>query len=105
MGSDETLFGLLPVDDAPDVFEVLGPGILVVDIVGVLPDVDADDGHDVRAHVRDWILVVCDAERKSVLALVVNEPAPARALDGGCARVEHLDEAVDGAPTFNDCVE
>lgn len=102
LGCDETLFGLLPVDDAPDILEVLGPGILIVNVVGMLPDVDTDDGHNVGADICDWVLVGSSAVRESILSLVVDEPAPSRALDCSSACVEHLDESIDGTPAFDD---
>jgi len=105
LGCNEALFGLLPVDDAPDVLKVAGSGVLVVDVVGVLPDIDTDDGDDVGGDVGDGVLVGGSAVRQSVLALVVHEPSPAGALNGSCAGVENTDEAVDGTPALDDCVE
>ena len=39
LGGDESLLGLLPVDNLPEVLEVLGTGVPVVDIVSMLPDI------------------------------------------------------------------
>lgn len=70
----------------------------------MLPDVDVDDGHEVGAHIRDEVLVRRRTERQRILSLVVDEPAPAGALDRGSPLVEHLDEVVDGAPALKDGV-
>ena len=35
---------LVPVDNTPPVGDVLGAAVLVFEVVGVLPDVDAEDG-------------------------------------------------------------
>lgn len=43
---DEPVLHRLPVDDVPDGVDVLGPHVPVVDVVGVLPDVDPEEGHE-----------------------------------------------------------
>lgn len=70
----------------------------------MLPDIHVDDRHKVWAHIGDKILVSSGAEGEGVLALVVDEPAPAGTLDGGSALVEHADEFVVGTPALNDGV-
>lgn len=77
LASDQALFGLLPVDDGPHLLEVVGARVLVVQVVRVLPDVYVDDGHQVWAHISDEILVSSGTEGQRILALVVDEPAPA----------------------------
>lgn len=104
MGFDQALFGFLPVDDLPDVLKVLRSGVLVVQVVGVLPNVDADDGHEVGADVRNWVLVECFTVGENIGALVVHEPAPAGALNAGSALVERGDERVQGAPAGDEGV-
>ena len=48
---------LFPVDDAPDLVEELRSLVLVVQVVGVLPDVDTDDGYEEGADILNNILV------------------------------------------------
>ena len=103
-GGIETLLGLLPVDDLPHLFEVLRARVLVVKVIGVLPDVDVDDRDKVRAHIRDQVLVGSGTEVEGLLSLVVHEPAPAGSLDGGGARVEDADELLHGTPAADDSV-
>ena len=43
LGCHEALLGLLPIDDFPEVFEVLGSGIPVVDVVSMLPNITVND--------------------------------------------------------------
>lgn len=43
-GGSKTLLGLGPVHDGPDVLEVVDLDVLVVEVEGVLPDVNAEDG-------------------------------------------------------------
>jgi len=45
-------------------------------------------------------LVGSRAERQGLLALVINEPAPARALDASGACAKDADEFINAAPTF-----
>ena len=70
----------------------------------MLPDVDADDGHEVGADIRDWVLVGHFTVGEDVGALVVNEPSPARALDGSRALVKGRTEGVNAAPCVDDLV-
>ena len=43
-GIVESLFDPLPVDDLPDVLEEVGLRVFVVNVEGVLPDVDVEQG-------------------------------------------------------------
>ena len=56
-GSDKTLLNLLPVDNLPNVVEVLWSSILIVKVVGVLPDINSNERHKIRADIRNRILV------------------------------------------------
>ena len=94
----------MPVDDFPHLGQVLGTCVLVVEVVGVLPHVNVKEWHKVGAHIRDQILVRRRIERQLAFSLVEAEPAPARSLDRGCTRVEHLNELFKGAPALNDHV-
>jgi hypothetical protein len=54
---DEALLGLGPVDDLPDVLEVPGPVVDVLEVVSVLPDVDGDNGVEGRTRSEHGVLV------------------------------------------------
>lgn len=43
-GSLVVLVGFVPIDDLPEGADVVRTAILVVKVVGVLPDVESDDG-------------------------------------------------------------
>ena len=58
----EALIDLVPVDDVPPGREVVGPAILVVQVVGVLPDVDTEDG--LLAFHHRIVLVRCALDRE-----------------------------------------
>jgi hypothetical protein len=45
--SQEPPLGVLPVDDLPNLFHVVHTDVLVVDVVGVLPDIDGCMGVEV----------------------------------------------------------
>jgi hypothetical protein len=42
----EPLCDVLPVSDGVDGLHVIGPDVLVLEVVGVLPDVDAKQGNE-----------------------------------------------------------
>jgi hypothetical protein len=44
VGGDVTIFRLAEVNYTPNGLEVIGPDILVLQVVGVLPDVYSNDG-------------------------------------------------------------
>ena len=62
MGSIESLRHLGPVNNLPDFGHEVWSHIHVVKVVGVLPDVDVDDGHEIGAHVGDKVLVGSGSE-------------------------------------------
>jgi len=70
----------------------------------VLPDVNADDGDEVGAEVRDGVLVIGLTIGKDIRALVVHEPSPAGALDSGRSLVESCAELVHAAPALDERV-
>src|SRR6266576_672664 len=65
----------VPVDDVPPGLEVVGPAVLVLQVVGVLPDVDAEQW---GVGLRDRRVLVSgrvDGKARPVM----DEPGPARA--------------------------
>lgn len=84
----------LPVDDVPDGAEVLGLAVLVLQVVGVLPGVDAQQGDQVAG---DGVLVRAGDEAQRARLLVLDDPGPAAALDAGEGGVGLLDEGGVGA--------
>jgi hypothetical protein len=88
-----------PVDDVPDGAEVLGLAVLVLQVVGVLPGVDAQQGLEVA---RDGVLVRAGDEAERARRLVLDEPGPAGALDAGEGRVGLLLEVLERAEVFVD---
>src|SRR5262245_20894491 len=66
---------LIPVDHVPPGLEVVGAAVLVVEVVGVLPDIDAED-RELALHER--AILVGGAEDLEMPA-IDDEPAPAAA--------------------------
>jgi hypothetical protein len=95
----ETLGDGAPVDDVPDGTEVLGLAVLVLQVVGVLPGVDAEEGLEVAG---DGVLVGARDEAQGAGRLVLDEPGPTGALDAGEGRVGLLLEGVEGAEVLVD---
>jgi hypothetical protein len=63
-----TLLNILPVHNAPNGLEVIGANILVLEIVGVLPDIDTKE----RNKSNHWILVSSRGDFKLLSRLVVS---------------------------------
>lgn len=81
----QPLLGGLPVNNIPDGREVLGLAVLVLQVVGVLPGVNAKD----RAELADDGVLVGVGLDADVAGLhVLHQPCPAGALDTGKRGVE-----------------
>ena len=95
----ESLGNSAPVDDVPDGAKVLGLAVLVLQVVGVLPGVNAHQGLEVAG---DGVLIGTGDDAESARGLVLDEPGPAGALDAGEHGVGLLLEVVKGAKVFVD---
>ena len=91
----EPLGGVGPVDDVPPGLDVVGLDVLVLQVEGVLPHVEQDDGGLACGELG--LLVVELVDEQAVAEPVVAEDGPAGALDGGGGGGEVGLEAVEGA--------
>lgn len=66
----EALSDSLPVDDLPDGLEVVGADVLVLEVVGVLPDINAQQG-DQTGGGLERVLVGGGSDLKALEVLVV----------------------------------
>src|SRR5437016_3891657 len=78
--------------------DLKGKPVLVLEVVGVLPDVDAENRHVVVQERR--VLVRRRVEREA--GAVVDEPGPARAEALHTAVVDRLLQLVEAAPQVGD---
>src|SRR5690606_21664403 len=92
--SGEVLGREVPVDQRPEVFQVLGAGVAVVDVVGVFPDITGQQRLVGRGERRGGIAGVDDVERTVGL---LDQPGPARAEVAGGGLVEGVFEGVEAA--------
>ena len=91
----EPLGDVIPVDDLEEVVDVLAAVVLVLEVVGVFPDVTNENR---RGRLRGLVLVVFGRRNNQFVAgSVVAQQPPARAFDatgGGCEfRFERLEGA------------
>ena len=50
---------LLPVDNIPEGCDVLRPAVVVLQVVGMLPYIQAQDGNGwVISHLHEWVVLV-----------------------------------------------
>src|SRR5690348_16202625 len=92
--SAEALLHLGPVDHVPPGLHVVGPAVLVLEVVRVLPDIQAEDRG--RLPVHDRVVLVRRADDRE-LAAVVDQPGPAGTEAGAAGRVELLLELLEVA--------
>lgn len=74
----EALLRGLPVDDIPDGAEVFCFAVLVLEVVCVLPSVDAENRSELA---NDWVLVRVCLDLNSASVHILYQPCPTRALD------------------------
>src|SRR5882724_10070929 len=84
--------GLVPVHGVPPGLEVVGPAVLVLEIIGVLPDVDAEDRFGAE---RDRRVLIGGRRQLDLLVFVHNQPRPAGAEARCAGGAESLLEIVD----------
>src|ERR1017187_9184303 len=89
----EAAVDLVPVDHVPPGGEIVGAAVLILEVVGMLPDIVAEDGIQSLSQRRFLV-----GGRKNLeLSACIDEPAPARAklLRGGL--IEGLLESIEVA--------
>mmetsp|Transcript_13628 Transcript_13628/g.23932 ORF Transcript_13628/g.23932 Transcript_13628/m.23932 type:complete len:249 (+) Transcript_13628:107-853(+) len=79
LGDGEALGDVLPVDDLPDALQVVRANVLVLQVVSVLPDINAKQRHQAGGGL-EGILVGGGGDSEALAGLVVAEPAPSAAL-------------------------
>src|SRR5579862_8896262 len=97
--SAKTLIDLRPVDDVPPGVDVIGPAVLVLQVVRVLPDIDAED--DVLAVHQRTVLVRRALDGQFVAAADDPRPAASEASGRGLLQfflqlVEAAERGIDG---------
>src|SRR5690606_6530179 len=85
----------VPVHQVPEVFQVLGTGIAVVDVVGVFPDITGQQG--LVGRVDDGAGIAGVADVRAAIGLL-HEPGPARTEVAGGGLGEGGLEGIDAAP-------
>jgi len=88
------LLGSLPVDDVPNRLEVLGLSVLVVEVIRMLPGIDAEKGAELA---DDGILVGIGPNLHTARLDILHQPRPAAALDAGERGVELVGEGGEAA--------
>merc|ERR1719240_2202443 len=68
---------LVPVDHVEEGTDVLRAPVLVLEVVGVLPDVDAHDGHEAVA-IHEGVVLVGSGDDRDGAVLGNREPGPSR---------------------------
>ena len=93
------LFHHFPIDNLPQCLQVGWASVLVVEIVGVLPDVESEDGAEPMGDGVVGAGVRVDGQSAGRICM---EPDPAGAEKGGAFLDEVNLEGVDGPPLFDD---
>lgn len=89
----EPLCNGLPVDHIPDGAKVLGLAVLILQVVGVLPSVNAQQRDQVASN---RVLVRTSHQRQSASLLVLGQPRPSATLDTGEGSVGLFLESREG---------
>lgn len=84
----------VPVDEAREVLEVGGSGVAVVNVVGVFPDINSQEGLVAVGQRVSSIGSIEDGD----LSTLFGKPGPARPEVGQCLCREVLDKVINTAP-------
>lgn len=80
-GLDQSCFDGIPIDNVPDGTDVFGSNVSVIDIVGMLPDINTQEWFESSGGF-ERILVGKSYDVDALCFGVIREPAPARSLNG-----------------------
>lgn len=90
----EVVIDEFPVDELGEGVQVLGTSIPVVNVVGVLPDIDCEEWVVATCH---WVSGIARVDNRNFSSLF-GKPSPARSKVACCLSVELLVEVLDGSP-------
>jgi hypothetical protein len=76
----ESLRDVIPIDDLPDVVDVVRAHVLVLEVVSVFPYIDPQQGNQTGGSL-ERVLVGAGSDHQAVVWLVITQPSPARPLN------------------------
>src|SRR6266496_6289351 len=88
------LYDGVPIHHVPPSFKVIGAAVLVLEIVGVLPDVDTEDR---RVAIHQGTVLIWRRNNFELSILVFNQPRPAAAKTAHASSSKFLFEFVKAA--------
>ena len=91
-----------PVHNLPNFLHKVWSHVLVVDIIGVLPNIDGQERHQVSALVSKSILVSCGSELKISTGFVVSQPSPSGPLNSSGVGAEVSNELFSRSESMTD---
>ena len=102
----EICSGDIPVDDIPKCGNVVGATVLVVEVVGVFPDVEPENrcaGAGASNFTHEWVVLIGGGANAECAVFFFAEPCPAGSESGGCGfgkgffhAVKRTEVALDG---------
>src|SRR5258705_8471512 len=102
LGARVTVFDLAPVDDVPPRLEIVGTPVLILQIVGVFPNVIP---HEDALPVHQGRVLIGLRDQRELAALVHGDEHPARSEDAGAARIELVLQLLETAEVTLDCLK
>src|SRR3984957_630781 len=105
-GRGEILGHLSPVHRVPDCLEIIGATILILEVISVLPNIDAEDGlafasGDGFAHDR---IILVGSRADFQFSPVDDQPSPAAAESAHACRFDLFLQSVKAAEGRRDCI-
>jgi hypothetical protein len=94
-GGEVTFVDLGPVDSVPPGCEVVGPTVLVFQVVRMLPDVDAEDRDPTAVH--KWTVLVRGAGHGQIAIAADDHPCPTAAKATDTGLIDRVFERVETA--------
>ena len=107
--SSKECCNFIPVDDSPESTDVIRAAILVIEVIGVLPDIESKDGGGTTAScsgAHEWIVLIwCGGDGEGFVCFD-HEPCPARAETcGACLGKSFLEGIKRSKGSIDGCSE
>src|SRR5258708_29322178 len=92
------MFGnFIPVDDLPEGAKIVGAFVLIFQIIGVFPNVDAQDRSALYfGYIHQWVVLV-GGGRDLQLSVLYDQPCPAAAETADAGGIELFFESIEAA--------
>jgi len=90
-----SFFNILPVNNLPDMVNIIRSDIFVLDVISMFPDINAQKRN--KTNWNQWVLIRHFLKDKTLISLIVTKPSPTGALNPNSFLGQLRDEVFIGS--------